>query len=58
MMLFPGKVQDLLRNDLPVITKSLVTCHFLSVYILFLSGFSFTNIHDSQDSRGRGRLFL
>ena len=25
--------------------------------ILFLSGFSFTNIHDSQDSRGKGRLF-
>ena len=24
----------------------------------FLSGFSFTKIHDSQDSRGRGRLFL
>ena len=24
----------------------------------FLSGFSFTNIHDSQDGRGRGRLFL
>ena len=24
----------------------------------FLSGFSFTNIHDSQDRRGRGRLPL
>ena len=24
----------------------------------FLSRFSFTNIHDSLDSRGRGRLFL
>ena len=24
----------------------------------FLSGFSFTNIHDSQDSRGRGRLSI
>ena len=24
----------------------------------FLSGFSFTNIHNSQDSRGSGRLFL
>ena len=23
---------------------------------LFLSGFSFTDIHDSQSSRGRGRL--
>ena len=25
---------------------------------LFLSGFSLTKIHDSQDSRGTGRLFL
>ena len=25
---------------------------------LFLSGFSFTNIHESQDCRGRGRAFL
>ena len=24
----------------------------------FLFGFSFTTIHDSQDSRGSGRLFL
>ena len=24
----------------------------------FFSGFSFTNIHDTQDSRGRGRLFI
>ena len=24
----------------------------------FLSGFSFTNIHDSQDSREKGRLSL
>ena len=27
-------------------------------YIFFLSVFSFTNVHDSQDSRGRRRLFL
>ena len=26
--------------------------------IFFLSGFSFTNIHKSQDCRGRGRAFL
>ena len=29
------------------------TCSFF-----FLSGFSFTNIHESQDCRGRGRAFL
>ena len=26
------------------------------VFFFFLSGFSFTNIHDSRDSRGRGHL--
>ena len=30
----------------------------LSHIIFFMSGFFFTNIHDSQDSRGRGRLLL
>ena len=25
-------------------------------FFFFLSGFSFTNIHDSRDSRGRGRV--
>ena len=27
-------------------------------FFFFLSGFSFTNIHESQDCRGRGRAFL
>ena len=27
-------------------------------FFFFLSGFSFTNIDDSRDSRGRDRLFL
>ena len=27
-------------------------------FFFFLSGFSFTNIHDSQNRRGRRRLFL
>ena len=26
--------------------------------IFFISGFPFTNIHESQDCRGRGRAFL
>ena len=29
----------------------------IHIYIFFLSGFSFTNIHESQDCRGRGRAF-
>ena len=32
--------------------------HVFYALYFFPSGFSFTNIHDSQDSRGRGRLFL
>ena len=38
--------------------------HLIFKYYLFffsffsLSGFSFTSIHESQDCRGRGRLFL
>ena len=27
-------------------------------YFFFLSGFSFTNIHDSRNSRERGRVFI
>ena len=27
---------------------------FVCLFVFFLSGFSFTSIHDSQDSRGRG----
>ena len=32
--------------------------HKCRAFVFFLSGFSFMNIHDSQDNRGRGRLFL
>ena len=35
---------------------SYATHFFLLVF--FLSGFYFTNIHESQDCRGRGRTFL
>ena len=28
----------------------------ITFFFFFLSGFSFTNIHDSRDSRGRGRV--
>ena len=28
------------------------------LFLFFLFGFSFTNIHDSQDSRGRGRVSI
>ena len=28
------------------------------MFLFFLSGFSFTNIHELQDCRGKGRAFL
>ena len=28
------------------------------MFLFFLSGFSFTNIHESRDCRGKGRAFL
>ena len=40
------------ESSLPHIWLLLTTCSF------FLSRFSFTNIHDSQGNRGRGRLSL
>ena len=30
----------------------------IPLFFFFLSGFSFTNIHDSRDSRGRGRVSI
>ena len=30
----------------------------LNTFFFFLSGFSFTNIHDSRDSRGKGRVSI
>ena len=29
-----------------------------AIFFFFLSGFSFTNIHDSRDNRGRGRVSI
>ena len=34
------------------------SCEFCNKKKKNLSGFSFTNIHESQDSRGRGRVSL
>ena len=50
-----------LRRPFPIILrKSVLSCHHTPLYLssysvsLFCSGFYFTNIHDSQDSRGKG----
>ena len=42
-------------------SEYLIYCSFVAkfeifFFFFFLSGFSFTNIHDSRDSRGRGHL--
>ena len=36
----------------------LATYSFIQPFFFLLSGFSFTNIHESQDCSGRGRIFL
>ena len=43
-----------------IILKAKVNLSYVFFYliVLFLSGFSFTSIHESQDSRGRGRLSI
>ena len=51
---------EIWANFGPVLWKSKETSITLFDVLseVFFSGFSFTNIHDSQDSRGRGRVFL
>ena len=44
------------RLTLPKFTVSAIIC--LCDWFFFLSGFSFTNIHDSRDSKGRGRVSI
>ena len=67
---FRNKVIDLgeILKDLPldylVISETKLDESFsnsqlkLDGYFFFLSGLSFTHIHDSQDSRGRGRVSI
>ena len=41
-----------------MITSLTLHSNVYNSFFFFLSGFSFTNIHDSGDSRGRGRLSI
>ena len=45
------------RSSPTILRKSVLRCCKIE-FAFFLSGFSFTNIHDSQDSRGRGGYLL
>ena len=41
--------------------KAVINSYFylnVNYFFFFLSGFSFTNIHNSRDSRGRGRVSI
>ena len=38
--------------------KKIIFEILVHAFFFFLSGFSFMNIHESQDCRGRGRAFL
>ena len=42
----------------PQIFRQIIAFFSQAFFFLFLFGFSFMNIHNSQDSRGSGRLFL
>ena len=44
-------------HDLYVQSDTALLAFFFFFFFL-LSGFSFTNVHDSQDSRGRGRVSI
>ena len=51
----------LLNLCLPVLRFSVKVCSvstYFFFFFFFLSGFSFTNIHESQDCRGRGGHFF
>ena len=43
--------------DREILTQTLLTERYF-FFFFFLSGFSFANIHDSRDSRGRGRVSI
>ena len=53
-------MKELRRSSTMIHQNSVLTCCKAEFTFLFflLSGFSLKNIHDSQDSRGRGRLSL
>ena len=43
---------------LQVARRDVSTETIINFFFFFLFGFSFTNIHDSRDSRGRGRVSI
>ena len=45
-------------NNLPLRESTDIYIYiYIYIYIFFLCGFSFTNIHEAQDCRRRGRAF-
>ena len=55
-----GLCPDLLKTDCEYENGDIAAVHYFLTgsCFFFLSEFSFTNIHDSQDSMGRGRVSL
>ena len=47
-----------LRRSSPIILRMSVLRHCKAEFTFFLSGFSLTNIYNSQDNRGSGRLSI
>ena len=49
------------KKIISIVRKDNIKNHgdfIVGIVFFFLSGFSFTTIHESQDCRGRGRAFL
>ena len=56
--IYPLQVSSLLQEAMFVMGIEDRRDKLGDVFFFFLSGFSFTNIHESQDCRGRGSAFL
>ena len=50
--------ESLLQKYQEGLEESMRGSKFIFDFFFFLSGFSFMNIHESQDCKGRGRAFL
>ena len=53
-----GFFASLVYLVLPCSVFYIFALFWIYLFIFFLSGFFFTNIHDSRDSRGRGRVSI
>ena len=58
MVNVPTRIPDCDSHSHAILDLFFSSLTSIFFYFFFLSGFSFTNIHDSRDSRGRGRVSI